>query len=210
MGAAPLALALLVATSAGAGILHGTVSMREPVPGSERMDPTQAVIWLEAIPGRIESGLARGPSPGWFRRRVPEPPPVLVQSELRFHPPVVTLVAGGRLVVRNQDAVWHGAFSVSPVDVFDLGKRPPGRADTVRLANPGIVLVRCDIHPEMSASVVVTPNHARARPDANGRWRLPNLPPGRYVVRAWAPGRAELRHAVNLPRWGRVPLAIRW
>jgi hypothetical protein len=180
-----------------------------PTP-AERLDPTTVVVWLDSIPERSERNLARGWSPGWFRRRVPEPAPVLVQSELRFEPAVVTVVVGHPLEIRNRDGVWHGAFSVSPANPFDLGKRPPGRVDSVRFKQPGLVPVRCDIHPEMSATVVVTPNHARARPDSSGRWQLPSVPKGRYVLRAWAPGREELRREVSVPRSGFARVELRW
>ena len=135
---------------------------------------------------------------------------MLRQAGLRFDPAVVSVVAGWPLVVRNQDEVWHGAFSVSPAGIFDLGKRPPGRTDSLKLASPGVVMVRCYIHPEMSATIVVTPNHARTRPDPRGRWRLPNVPKGRYVLHAWAPGRDEIRREVTVSGWGKTTVALRW
>src|SRR5512134_1280400 len=193
---------LLLSAPAPAGTLRGSISMSGSTPGNGGVDPREAVVWLEVIPAGTERTLARGPSPGWFRRRVPERVPVLLQSGLRFAPAVVSVVVKQPLEIRNEDSVWHGAFSVSPTHAFDLGKRPPGRADSVSFAQAGVLSVRCDIHPEMSATVVVTPNHARARPDSSGRWQLPSVPKGRYVLRAWAPGREELRREISVPRWG--------
>ncbi len=201
---------VLFAAAADAGTLRGSVVLPRAARGDSPADPRDVVIWLEAIPERTERRLALGPSPGWFRRRVPEPAPVLLQARLRFEPQVVSVVVGRALEVRNRDSVWHGAFSVSPEHAFDLGKRPPGRSDSVRFARPGVAAVRCDIHPGMSAAVVVTPNHARARPDAGGRWQLPAVPTGRYVLRAWAPGGGELRREVRVPRWGFAEVALRW
>lgn len=204
---------MLLAASAPpvrAGRLEGSLATREPASGTRRADPTEAFVWVESIPERTERDLARGPRRGWFRRRVPPPAPVLTQVGLRFSPSVLAVVAGRSLQVHNQDSVWHGVFSVTPTHAFDLGKRPPGRVDTLRFAMPGIVLLRCDIHPDMSATILVTPNHAWTRPDSAGRWRLPNLPRGRYVVRAWAPGRDEIRREVAVPRWGTAQVALRW
>jgi hypothetical protein len=201
---------VLLATAACAGTLRGSAAPRATAPGMERPDPRDVVIWLEAIPARSERVLALGTSPGWFRRRIPERAPALVQSGLRYEPSVVAVVVGRPVEVRNQDSVWHGAFSVTPGNGFDLGKRPPGRVDSIRFSRPGVVTVRCDIHPSMSATVVVTPNHARVRPDASGRWQLPPVPKGRYVLRAWAPGLEEIRREVRVPRWGFADVALRW
>ena len=203
-------LLLLLAGAASAGRLEGTIAPREAANGAGRGHPEYSVVWIDSIPAKVENDLARGRRKWWFGRRQPPPTPVLLQSKLRFDPPVVAVVAGRPLEVRNVDGVWHGMFSVSPAHAFDLGKRPPGRTDTLRFAGPGIVPVRCDIHPDMSASVVVTPNHAHARADTTGHWRLPELPEGRYVLRAWAPGRGELRREVDVPRLGSSELELKW
>jgi len=47
------------------------------------------------------------------------------------------------------------------------------------------VEVYCHLHPNMAATVVVTPNRWYARPDSSGRYRIPDVPPGQYTVVAW-------------------------
>jgi|SRR5262245_28686236 len=212
-GSAMAGLLLLLAGAASAGRLEGTIAAREGANGAERTHPEHTVVWVDTIPAKVEQNLARGPKTGWFGwfgKRQPPPTPVLLQSKLRFEPPVVAVVAGTPLEVRNVDGVWHGMFSVSPAHTFDLGKRPPGHTDTLRFASPGVVPVRCDIHPDMSANVVVTPNHAHALADTSGHWRLPELPEGRYVLRAWSPTRGELRREVTVPRRGSAELELKW
>ena len=94
--------------------------------------------------------------------------------------------------------------------VLELGKRAPGAVDTLRFAKPGVVTLRCDIHPEMTGYVVVTPNHAFARADSAGLWRLPDLPAGEYVVHTWRPDRGETKHTVHMPAHGDTLLSLRW
>lgn len=203
------AVLMLAAATASAGAVEGTVSwarsQRVPAPRVE-----DAVVWLESVPERTERQLTRPPFLWFWQRRVVPPLPRVVQAGRRYDPRVIALARGGSLVILNRDEVWHGTFSVSPAHRFELGKRPPGRADTVRFDRVGLVSLRCDIHPDMSAFVVITPNHAYAQPNAAGAWRLPELPAGRYVVRAWHPELGELRRAVNVPFRGTVNLPLRW
>jgi hypothetical protein len=115
--------------------------------------------------------------------------------------------------MRNADRQWHGVFSVTPGLGFELGKRAPGRVDTLRFAHPGTVNVRCDIHPESPRRLLIVPNHAFVRVDSLGRWALPDLPAGTYALRAWRPGARTLRqdvdHAQARRRRGRTALVSR-
>lgn len=203
-------LSLMLAGPSFAGSIAGQVSMAGPVEGETRALPGQSVIWLEAIPEKTERNLARGPKRGLFGPRYPRPTPRLVQRAGQFEPRVVTVVSGRMLAIHNADSVWHGVFSVSKPGAFDLGKRAPGRVDSVRFDAPGVVTLRCDLHPDESAFVVVTPNHASVQAGSDGQWQLPELPKGRYLLRAWAPGRSELRRDVEVKRKGVVKLALRW
>ena len=62
----------------------------------------------------------------------------------------------------------------------------------------GIVPVFCDIHSDMAAWIVVTPNAAYARPDAEGTFRIAPLPPGRYTLQAWHPDFGQLAREVDV------------
>lgn len=203
-------LLLQLAAAAGAGQLRGSVAL-----GHEGEEPRphvhDTVVWLEQIPAKSEDKLTRAPFHWfWKRREAPPPLPQVVQSARRYHPHVIAVPAGSSLVIRNQDDVWHGPFSVSPARGFDLGKLAPGRADTVAFDSAGVVAVRCDIFPDMTLFVVVTPNHAYTQPDSAGRWRLPELPAGHYVVHAWHPDRGESRRETDLPAHGSVTLPLHW
>src|SRR5262249_35103104 len=155
-------------SSARAGAFHGQVPEPE---GSEHGHHSEDVIvWLEQVPEKVERKLTGG-GRRWFWQ-APRKPPLasLLETGQHYAPRVSVVPAGSPLEIRNGDSVWHGTFSVSPGAAFELGKRAPGSVDTLRFATPGVVTLRCDIHPDMTGYVVVTPNHAYTRPDSSGLW----------------------------------------
>ncbi len=166
-------------------------------------DGHPAVVWVDSLAERTERRLAEGPRRWFWQRRAPLPQlAVLRLQKNRFVPRLSALAVGGGLIVRNADAVWHGVFSVTPGEQFELGKRAPGRADTLHFDHPATVSLRCDIHPDEAAWVVVTPNHAFARTASDGSWALPELPAGRYRLRAWWPDGVVLERDVTVPAKG--------
>ena len=56
---------------------------------------------------------------------------------------------------------------------------------------PGIVRVFCDIHSHMNAFILVFSHPFFAMTDAEGRYRIDNVPPGAYNVIAWNEGVAS-------------------
>ena len=60
----------------------------------------------------------------------------------------------------------------------------------------------------MEAFVLVLPHHAFIQPQSDGRYALPDLPPGTYVVRAWHPDLREVRREVVVPESGNLSLDL--
>jgi plastocyanin len=195
-----------VAGSAQAGAVRGTVRVPalassvpalDPYPGrasslaGRRPAPRglaqDAVVWLERVPPAADSAL-----------RTEERRPRLAQRDQAFAPRVLAVAAGSVVDFPNEDPIFHNVFSLSPVKRFDLGKYPRGHSRSVTFARPGIVPVFCDIHSDMAAWIVVTPNAAFARPDAEGTFRIAPLPPGRYALQAWHPDFGQLAREVDV------------
>jgi len=149
----------------------------------------------------------RKPAPTDRRHAAPKPSPVgppihVSEGPDGFTPRVIVVRPGETVLFENHDRVYHNAFSVSPVQRFDLGKIAPGAARSMKFAHPGVVRVFCDLHPAAAAWVFVAPTDAFAQPDRSGAYALPALPPGSYEVRAWHPRWGERQWSVELPRTG--------
>jgi len=198
-----LATTLIVASPAVAGIIRGTLQMdprKAPAtPAKAQRGVTEAVVYLESVPDKVERKLAHPRR--WFFGRPQEPGVFhIVQSGRQFRPRVAAVAVGTRVEFKNLDRVYHSTFSVSSAKRFDLGKYPPGRADTLEFDRPGVVNLHCDIHPDMVGYLVVTPNHAFTRPDSMGEFRLPSVPKGTYTVRVVHPSRGVIRQVVRVGR----------
>lgn len=213
-----LAVALaLIPSPAAAGVITGTVRIASaapaaagggnPYPGRagslaqaspiERGAVLDAVVFLERIPAAVDSALD-----------APGAPARLVQKGQAFVPRVVAVPAGATVEFPNLDPIYHNVFSPSPVRRFDLGKYGRGKSRLVAFPRPGVVNVFCDIHSNMEAFVLVLPHRAFTRPDRDGRFRLPELPAGDYVVRAWHPDFREQRREVRVPAAGAVAVDL--
>ena len=50
---------------------------------------------------------------------------------------------------------------------------------------PGVVRLFCDIHSEMSGVIVVVDTPYFTQPDADGHFRITNVPEGEYTAVVW-------------------------
>jgi len=106
----------------------------------------------------------------------------LLQKDKMFHPHTLVITAGSTVDFPNADPIFHNAFSTFDGQIFDVGLYPPGTTESVRFRRPGIVRVFCNIHPSMSAIIVVVDTPYFTKADRDGRYQVPNVPPGRYEL----------------------------
>jgi hypothetical protein len=85
----------------------------------------------------------------------------------------------------NDDPWFHNVFSLFEGKRFDLGLYEAGTTRKVHFDRPGVSYIFCNIHPQMSAVVVVldTPYYQiSAKP---GVVSIPNVPAGHYRLHVW-------------------------
>jgi plastocyanin len=116
----------------------------------------------------------------------PIPPPpaahaVMVQKNKTFTPHVLPVLAGTTIDFPNYDPIFHNAFSSYSGQVFDVGLYPPGKTRSVRFVRPGVVRVFCNIHPSMSAIILVLPTPWFTKTSPDGSFSL-DVPPGTYEL----------------------------
>jgi plastocyanin len=138
------------------------------------------------LPDTAGSGPA-GPNPAHSASSTPAPIAgfEVAQRDRRFVPDLVVVPVGSSVSFPNMDPIFHNIFSLSKAKSFDLGSYDKGETRRVEFPRAGIVEVYCHLHPNMEATVVVTPNRWYARADRAGQYQISNVPPGSYTVVAW-------------------------
>ncbi len=114
----------------------------------------------------------------------PAPPPpdkhvTMLQKNKMFTPHILPVVAGSTIDFPNADPIFHNAFSSYSGQVFDIGLYPPGKSRSVKFQRPGIVRVFCNIHPSMSAIILVLATPYFTTTARDGAFHL-DVPPGAY------------------------------
>jgi plastocyanin len=118
---------------------------------------------------------------------VPDEPVVLDQRGCVYEPHVFGLRAGQTLSVRNSDDTLHNIHAMPEKNKeFNVGQPVQGLT-TERVFEVPEVMVpfKCDVHKWMNAYAGVVAHPYFAVTDADGRFRIENLPKGDYVIEAW-------------------------
>ena len=104
----------------------------------------------------------------------------------RFSPHVQAASVGQFVVFRNSDPVLHTAHALfyNEQPQFNIGLYP-GRVSRKPLIAAGIVNIRCEVHPWMSAYIVVTDHPYHAVSDIYGEYEITDVPPGVYQLKFW-------------------------
>jgi plastocyanin len=147
----------------------GSISGKVKVPSGEPV----AYVYVENVTGQLVNG-----------KKVQ-----IEQSNKQFAPGWAVVEKGTTIEFPNQDNIYHNVFSRSSGNTFDLGLYRKG--DSVkshRFIKPGAVDVFCNIHPQMSANILVVPNRHFAKVQGDGSFVIENVPSGRRKVVAWSPG----------------------
>lgn len=158
---------LLVAASGAAGAdIEGAVRIgAEPGEG--------AVVYLKETgpkPARVRPGKA-----------------TIRQENSAFNPSFIVVPVGSTVVFENLDSEMHNVHSTTAGNRFDIGAHNKGEIKSVIFEKPGAVILRCKIHPQMQGMLFVSPSPYYAVAGKDGKYRLPNVPAGRYQLEAWHP-----------------------
>jgi plastocyanin len=130
----------------------------------------------------------------------------ILQQDRSFVPDMVVVPVGSTVSFPNLDAIFHNIFSLSKPRHFDLGNYPKGETRTVTFPAPGVVYVYCHLHPNMSASIVVSPSKWCVKVGEDGHFVLPSVPPGKYKVTAWHKAAGFVSQSVTVTDDGAPPL----
>lgn len=110
---------------------------------------------------------------------------VLEQKNKAFEPHLLVVTKGSTVDFPNRDPWFHNVFSLFNGKRFDLGLYESGTSRTVHFDREGVSYIFCNIHPEMSAVVVVLSSQYFAIPNKQGEFSIADVPPGRYTLHVW-------------------------
>jgi plastocyanin len=161
---------------------------------------TGAVAFAAALPGSTLSGkvAAKGVSVVYVEaiagKTFPAPAEhvVIDQKGLLFQPHVAAVPVGSTVEFLNSDKVAHNIFwpavSGNKKLSHNLGTWPTGQKREFKFDTAGVVPLLCNVHPEMSAYIVVTPTPYFVVTDADGSYKIAGVPDGQYTVSTWHEG----------------------
>jgi plastocyanin len=178
----------LFSVAASAGTISGKVS---GVNG-------ESVVYVEAIAGKTF------PAPG--------EKPLIDQKGLTFTPHIVAIQQGATVEFLNSDKVAHNVFWISVSGNkklgHNLGTWPQGEKRAFKFDNPGSIPLLCNVHPEMSGYIVVSPTPYFAVSDKSGTYKIENVPDGSYNVTAWHEGAKNSSKPVTVAGEGKADFTL--
>jgi len=185
-------------TVSDGGMIVGEVTYAGDPPAPEKIDVTKDANICGADP-KVSPALVVGANKG-IKDVVaslpsiqkgkalgkPEKPPVLDQKSCEYHPYAQIIPVNTTLEITNSDDVLHNIkTSGGSKTSFNIAQPKFKRKLTYDFKNPEIVQVECNVHGWMHAIIVVEDNPYDALTDANGSFKITDVPPGKYTVKVW-------------------------
>jgi plastocyanin len=165
VAAAVLVCAAPAAADDATGTVTGTITVNRP-------DGQAAVPVLVYVVG--------------FTEAAPETTVEVQQHDKTFVPDLIAITAGQTVSFPNGDPFLHNVFSPTESRRFDLGSYKEGDTRTRKFPHAGVSEVFCNIHPEMSATIVVLPNRRFTFATSDGAFSIAGVPAGSWTVFAYS------------------------
>lgn len=129
------------------------------------------IVYIGHVPGTFEPQKERA---------------VIDQKNMAFIPHVLPILQGTTVDFLNSDMVQHNVYSLDAVaDNFNLGTWLKGETRPFTFNKLGVASIRCNVHVDMLAYVLVLQNPFFARVDNKGNFSITNAPEGKYIIKLW-------------------------
>jgi plastocyanin len=167
----------------GLAVSAGTLS------GSVKGAHGQSVVYLEPSQGKA-------PAPASTQVYKMD------QKGMKFVPHVMAVPAGATVEFDNDDVVAHNVYwpSIGGDKKLhhNLGTFPPGQAASFKFEHTGVVPIRCSLHPDMAAYIIVSPSQYYAVTDEIlGDYFIANVPDGQYKAVVWHEDKPALSQVIK-------------
>jgi len=181
------------------GKIEGIVTLSGTPPAMQvpRRRKTDALCKYKLLPsnavvvndGRLKDVLVRIEHGGVKGDYVPPDQHVAIDHEdCMLTPRIQGAVLGQELELRNGDPSFHNVHVYLGAESW-LKKPQPNGSVTIQktLDAPGILKIVCDVHPWERSFLVVSDHPYFAVTDEVGRFAIPDVPAGRYMLEAFHP-----------------------
>jgi plastocyanin len=156
-----------------------------------RSPAAEVVVQVDDARGRPAADavvtLAPEGEPAGANARTAPATKIIDQRDETFVPYVEVFRPGDEVVFRNSDHTRHHAYSFAPAKAFEFVLGPGERSSPMRLEQPGVIAVGCNIHDQMITYFFVSNAPFVAKTGADGRARIGDLRPGAYALEVWHP-----------------------
>ena len=175
-------LILMLAGASRANEIKGKVSV-QGIKSAENI-----AVYVDAIPDK--------------KFDAPKEAIVIDQRKMQFIPHVVAVQQGTTVEFLNSDPVGHNVYwpsiSGNKKLAHNLGTWPKGEKKPFQFNDAGVASLLCNVHPEMSGYVVVTPTPYFAVTDKDGNFEIKNIPAGKYTLKTWSEDGKPTTQAVDV------------
>ncbi len=122
----------------------------------------------------------------------PKEHPIMDQKGLLFVPHIMVVQQGTTVDFLNSDNVQHNVFWTAvngdKKAGHNLGTWPKGDKRPYTFDKPGVVPLFCNVHPDMSGYIIVSPTPYFAETDDSGNYKIKDVPDGSYTLVVWHEG----------------------
>lgn len=177
------------------GIIRGSVIVASEHSNIPERHSSNTIVYIVNVNGNNYKPVQRKHvvSRGYIAftkdKRLPAESPIMDQWNVEFIPHVLPVLKGSTIDFPNTDTVRHNVYSTVPIPgshrMLSLGTYDPDIIKTIRLDEAGEIPLRCNVHQEMSAFIVVLDNPYFTLTNRKGEFTIDNIPPGTYTLRTW-------------------------
>ena len=137
------------------------------------------------------------------------------QKGCRFEPWIQVIRNGATVIVRNSDPVMHNINAKEMIllrggrmvkrTIFNFAQSRPGEVKKrVRTRRSPFIAINCEAHNFMFAWIFAASNPYATVVGDDGSFRIDNIPPGTYTIKAWHPRLGTRATKVTIPEGGTV------
>lgn len=174
--------ALLYASVSWAGEIKGKINV-QGLKSAENI-----AVYVDAIPGKTFDA--------------PSQHVTIDQKKMTFIPHVVVVLKGTTVEFLNSDSVGHNVYWPSISNnkklAHNMGTWPKGQSKPFQFNVAGVASLLCNVHPEMSGYVVISPTPYFAVTDKEGEYEIKNVPDGHYTLKTWSEDGKPATATVNV------------